>query len=80
MQNSVVMVTFSLFDRKYPFWADLVQNIKVPKITRLNVFRISQKEVRDKVDFLHADKHQNFLQVDFNTLGVKVFYKVIYHY
>ena len=35
------------------------------------------KEVRDKVDFLHADKHQSFLQVDFSTLGIKVSYKVI---
>ena len=26
-----------------------------------------KKEVRDEVDFLHADKHQSFLQVDFNT-------------
>ena len=31
-----------------------------------------KKEVRDEVDFLHADKHQSFLQVDFNTLGIKV--------
>ena len=31
----------------------------------------------DEVEFLHADKHRNFLQVDFNTLGIKVFYKVI---
>ena len=36
-----------------------------------------KKEVRDEVDFLHADKHQSFLQVDFNTLSIKVFYKVI---
>ena len=36
-----------------------------------------KKVVRDKVDFLHADKHQSFLQVDFNTLGIKVSYKVI---
>ena len=36
-----------------------------------------KKEVRDKVDFLHADKHQSFLQVDFNTLGIKVSYKVV---
>ena len=28
-------------------------------------------------DFLHADKHQSFLQVDLNTLGIKVSYKVI---
>ena len=36
-----------------------------------------KKEVRDEVDFLHANKHQNFLQVDSNTLSSKVFYKVI---
>ena len=29
-----------------------------------------KKEVRDEVDFLNADKHQSFLQVDFNTLGI----------
>ena len=27
--------------------------------------------------FLHADKHQSFLQVDSSTLGIKVSYKVI---
>ena len=42
-----------------------------------NVFTIPQKEVQDEVGFLHADKHQNFLQVDFNILGIKVSYKVI---
>ena len=36
-----------------------------------------KKEVRDEVDFLHAYKHQSFLQVDFNFLGIKVYYKVI---
>ena len=36
-----------------------------------------EKEVRDEVDFSHVDKHQNFLQVDFNTLGIKASYKVI---
>ena len=25
MQNSVLMFTFSIFDRKYPFWANLLQ-------------------------------------------------------
>ena len=29
-----------------------------------------KKEVRDEVDFLHADKHQSFLQVGFNTLAI----------
>ena len=28
----------------------------------------SLKRVRDEVDFLDADKHQSFLEIDFNTL------------
>ena len=36
-----------------------------------------KKELRDKNDFMHADKHQSFLQVDFSTLGIKVSYKMI---
>ena len=36
-----------------------------------------KNKVRDEVDFLHADKHQSFLQVDFNSLSIKVSYKVI---
>ena len=31
----------------------------------------------DEIDFLHADKYYSFLQVDFNTLGIKVSYKVM---
>ena len=29
MQNSVVMFTFSVFDRNYAFWANLVQKSKL---------------------------------------------------
>ena len=36
-----------------------------------------QKEVKYEVNFLHADKHQIFLEVDFNTLDIKVFYKMM---
>ena len=36
-----------------------------------------QKQVRDEVDVFHADKHQSFQQVYFNTLGVKVSYQLI---
>ena len=36
-----------------------------------------KKEVGDEVDFLHADKHQSFLQVDFITLSIKIPYKVM---
>ena len=43
-----------------------------------NVFTIYlEEEVRDEVNFLHVDKHQSFLQVYFNTLTIKVSYKVI---
>ena len=38
------------------------------QITRNNKFSISlqylKKEVSDGVDFLHADKHESFLQID----------------
>ena len=51
---------------------------KLPKMTSLQFFlQYIQKEVTDEVDFLHANKHQNFLQVDFNTLGTKNFHKVV---
>ena len=30
------------------------------------------KKVKDEVDSLHADKHQSFLKVYFNTLGIRV--------
>ena len=36
-----------------------------------------KKEVRNEVDFFRADKHQSFLQVSFNTLSIKVCFKVI---
>ena len=36
-----------------------------------------KKDVRDELHFWYADKHQSFLQVDFNTLVIKVSYKMI---
>ena len=38
--------------------------LRIPKIASLNVFIISKKVVRDEVDFLHADKHQNFYKLE----------------
>ena len=29
IQNSIVVFTFSVFDRKYPFWANLVKKVKI---------------------------------------------------
>ena len=36
-----------------------------------------KKEVRDEVDFVHGGKYQSFLQVQLNSLGIKVSCKVI---
>ena len=36
-----------------------------------------KKELNDEVDFLDPDKHQCFLQVDFNILGIEFLYKMI---
>ena len=36
-----------------------------------------KKEVREEIDFLDTDKHQSVLQDDFNTLDIKVSYRVI---
>ena len=32
-------------------------------------------EVKEEVDFLPAEKHQSFLKVYFNTLGIQSFLK-----
>ena len=54
--------------------------IKHSQITQSNKFAMSlqylKKEVRDEVDFLHADKHQSFVKVYFNTSDIKVSHKV----
>ena len=58
--------------------------VKYPQNSQNSKFAMSlqyhKNEVRDEVDFLHPDKHQSFLQVDFNTLDIQDFYKWYYHY
>ena len=49
---------------------------EVPKKENLQCLYNIPKKVRDEVDFFDADKHQSFLTVYFNTLGIKVFYNV----
>ena len=50
---------------------------KTPEIRNFHIpLQYLQKHIGDEVDFLHADKHQTFLQVNFNTLDIKVFNKV----
>ena len=46
---------------------------KFPKLEFAMSLQDLKKEVRDEVDFLHADKHKSFLYVNFNTLSIKVF-------
>ena len=35
-----------------------------------------RKEVKDEVNFLQADKHESLLNISFNSLVIKVSYKV----
>ena len=42
--------------------------ILYPKVPKIAMFlEYLKEEVRDEFDFLHGDKHQSFLQVDFST-------------
>ena len=50
---------------------------KFSKYQVCNAFTISLNKVRNEVHFFDLDKHQSFLPVDLNTLGIKVFCKVI---
>ena len=42
---------------------------KVPKIRSLHIFAISPENHGGEVDFLPANTHENFLQVESITLG-----------
>ena len=44
---------------------------KVSKIRSLHIFAIFPEKLGDEVDFLPADKHKSFLQVDSITLGFR---------
>ena len=62
----------------YDFWLEWSSIPKVPQIASFQCLcNISKKKLEMKFIFLHADKHQIFQQVNFNTLGIKVSYKVI---
>ena len=59
----------------------LIGRFKHFQSSQSNKFAISlqylKKELRYEVDFLHADNDQSSLQIDFNTLSIKVSCKVI---
>ena len=50
---------------------------KFPKCQVCNVFTISPKTSRDKVDFLQADKHRSFLQVYLRSERSKIFKNIL---
>ena len=54
----------------------MVKYSRSPKIASLKcLHNILKNKLEMKLIFLHADKHQTFLQVDSNTLSIKVLYK-----
>ena len=43
----------------------MARHVKVTQNNKLGIFlSYLKKEVTDEVDFLHADKHESFLQID----------------
>ena len=60
------------------FWWAMVKHSQSPQNSKFAMFlQYLKKEVRDDVDFFHADKYQSFLQVDFNTFGIRVSFRLI---
>ena len=55
----------------------MVKYSQSPQNKKFGSLPYLRREVRNEVDFLHADKHQNSPQVDLDTLCIKVSYKVI---
>ena len=49
MQNSIVLFTFSVLSRKHPFWAYLVQKIKIDSLNWKLVPRLSQSHVQNSM-------------------------------
>ena len=60
------------------FWIGMVKHSQSSQNSKFAMSsHYLNEEVRDEVDFLHVDKYQSSLHVDFNNLGIKVSYKVI---
>ena len=58
----------------------LMKMVKHSQRSQNSKFAVSlqylKKEVKDEVNFLHADKHESLLNIYFNVLVIKVSYKV----
>ena len=48
----------------------------IPKVTKKATLQCHYN-ISDEVDFFHATKHKSVFQVDFNTFGIKVSYRMI---
>ena len=48
MQNSMALFIFSVLDRKHPFWANLVQKIKIVSLLLFYILKmVTLKEIRE---------------------------------
>ena len=58
----------------------LMKMVKHSQSSQNSKFAVSlqylKKEVKDEVNFLHADKHESLLNIYFNVLVIKGSYKV----
>ena len=59
-------------------WMGMVKHFQSSQNSKFAMsLQCLKKEVRDEVDFLHADNRQSVLHVDFKILDTNVSYKVI---
>ena len=57
------------------FWWGMVKHSRSPQNSKFSMpLQYFNKGVWGEVDCLHANKHQSFLQVNFNIMGIKVSY------
>ena len=58
----------------------LMKMVKHSQSSQNSKFAVSlqylRKEVKDEVNFLQADEHESLLNISFNSLVIKVSYKV----
>ena len=61
-------------DENYLHTHTMIGMVKHSQSSQNSKFAMSleylEKENRDEVDFMHADKHQNFLKIDLKTLSI----------
>ena len=70
-QNSIVKFTFSEFNRKYPFWVNLVQTIRIYSLRPILILRLIRiRRVQQRCSFFSVFEWKyNFLKILFEKVN-----------